>query len=292
MATVELPLIVITGPTASGKSGLALLLAEKWGGEIICADSRTVYNGMDIGTAKPTEGDQKRVPHWLIDVAYPNERFTVADFQRRAREAIIDIRSRGKIPFLVGGTGLYIDSVILDFQLGPAVESSERARLEKLTVEELRALISTQHLAMPENAFNKRHLVRRIEKNNISTSGKVRPDDSIWVIAIKTVKDELRQRIQVRIDQMFESNIVQETQRLFEMYGMHSEAMTGNIYRILGQMLAGEIDEGQAKQLAATRDWQLAKRQITWLKRHDFVRWQSLSEAEAFIDERLSQRMT
>lgn len=292
MATVELPLIVITGPTASGKSGLALLLAEKWGGEIICADSRTVYNGMDIGTAKPTEGDQKRVPHWLIDVAYPNERFTVADFQRRAREAIIDIRSRGKIPFLVGGTGLYIDSVILDFQLGPVVESSERARLEKLTVEELRALISTQHLAMPENAFNKRHLVRRIEKNNISTSGKVRPDDSIWVIAIKTVKDELRQRIQVRIDQMFESNIVQETQRLFEMYGMHSEAMTGNIYRILGQMLAGEIDEGQAKQLAATRDWQLAKRQITWLKRHDFVRWQSLSEAEAFIDERLSQRMT
>lgn len=288
MATVKLPLIVITGPTASGKSGLALRLAEKWGGEIICADSRTVYKGMDIGTAKPTVDEQKQVPHWLLDIVYPNERFTVADFQRLARAAIIDIRSRGKIPFLVGGTGLYIDSVILDFQLGPEAESSERKRLEKLTIDELRALIKIQHIAMPENDLNKRYLVRCIEKSNVSTSSKLRPDDDVVVIALATEKDELRRRIRSRVDQMFVLKIVQETQRLFETYGADSEAMTGNIYRIVGQMLAGDIAEEQAKQLVATRDWRLAKRQITWLKRHDFVKWQTPSEAEIYVNELLT----
>ena len=112
------PLVVITGPTASGKSDLAVEIAELCDGEIICADSRTVYRNMDIGTAKPTTEMLSRVPHWGIDIVSPGDYFSVADFKNYAVEKIKDIRQRGKTPFLVGGTGLYIDSVIFDFSFG------------------------------------------------------------------------------------------------------------------------------------------------------------------------------
>lgn len=109
---VEKPLIVITGPTASGKTSAAINLAKKYNGEIICADSRTIYRGMDIGTAKPTSEDQTLVPHHGLDLVEPGERFTVADFKEFADKKIADIRARGKVPFLVGGTGLYVDAII------------------------------------------------------------------------------------------------------------------------------------------------------------------------------------
>lgn len=272
MAAV-VPLIVITGPTASGKTGLALALAKKWGGEIICADSRTVYKGMDIGTAKPTNAEQNSVRHWLLDVARPGDRFTAADFQRLAYEAIKDIRSRGKIPFLVGGTGLYIDAVVLNFVFGPEVDYNERHRLENLTIQQLTSLHKKQQILLPENAKNKRYLVRNIEKNNNYASVNNVPDDNVFVFAIKVDKDELKRRIIQRVDVMFGQRIVQETQHLLTYYGQNNEAMTGNIYRIVKRYLDGEIDEQTAKQLCATRDWQLAKRQVTWLKRHEYVRW-------------------
>ena len=110
------PLVVIAGPTASGKTALAIRLAERYDGEIICADSRTIYKGMDIGTAKPSAEEQARVPHWGLDIVEPGERFTVADFKAYAERKIQEIRERDRIPFLVGGTGLYIDAVIFDFQ--------------------------------------------------------------------------------------------------------------------------------------------------------------------------------
>ena len=108
----QLPLIVIVGPTASGKTGLAIRLAREFGGEIISADSRAVYSGLDIGTAKPTEEEQQLAPHWGIDSALPSERFTAADFKQYAVQKIAEIRSRGHVPLLVGGTGLYVDSVV------------------------------------------------------------------------------------------------------------------------------------------------------------------------------------
>ena len=103
------PLVVIAGPTASGKTGLAISVAERFNGEIICADSRTIYRGMDVGTAKPTADDRARVPHWGVDLVDPGDRFTAADFKEYPNAKIADIRNRQKIPFLVGGTGLYID---------------------------------------------------------------------------------------------------------------------------------------------------------------------------------------
>lgn len=281
---VQPPLIVITGPTASGKTGLAIRLAERWGGEIVCADSRTVYKYMDIGTAKPTVEEQERVRHWLLDVVDPGKRFTVADFQKMAFEAIADIRSRGKVPFLVGGTGLYIDSVVLSFEFGLDADVELRSQLEKLSVHELQILLIEHHIPLPENSKNKRYLIRSYEKNNGFTSGNSQPEADTYAIAIAAEKPQLIERIQTRAEEMFNQNIVQETQHILDSYGVEGEAFTGNIYPIVKQIIEGELTKEEAIELFVRRDWQLAKRQITWLKRHDWVAWRSLAEAELYIE--------
>lgn len=275
------PLIVITGPTASGKTGLALDLAERYGGEIICADSRTIYRGMDIGTAKPTAAEQARAPHHLLDVAEPGERFTARDFQERANEAITDIRSRGRIPFLVGGTGLYIDAVTLEFAW-PEIQKND-AGLDTKSVDELQSMIKGQHLAMPENSLNKRHLLNVLRRTGRGSARRF-PRGETHVVAIATDKNVLSDRIQKRAHEMFETGVIEETKRLAEQYGWGSEAMKSNIYPIIKKVLDGELTHEQAIELFITRDKQLAKRQITWLKRHEYVKWLSLEEAAAYIE--------
>src|SRR5688500_6881598 len=119
-----LPLIVIVGPTASGKTALSIEIAKQYNGEIICADSRTVYKGMDIGTAKPTPEERQGIPHWGLDLVQPNEDFSAADFKVYALQKIIEIRARNRTPILVGGTGLYIDAVIFDYEFGSPVDKN------------------------------------------------------------------------------------------------------------------------------------------------------------------------
>lgn len=288
MATIDELLIVITGPTGSGKTGLAIELAEKYGGEIICADSRTVYTGMDIGTAKPTEEEQARVPHHLLDVVEPDERFTVHDFQTLARQAIVEIRTKGKIPFLVGGTGLYIDSVVLDYEFGYD-DAEKRQALSEKSVEELQTMIKNQHLTMPYNAQNKRHLVQVLAMSTHAPTAKQSPSLATHVVAIATEKANLEQRIITRAREMFASGVLDEARKLGEQYGWESEAMTGNIYPILRQVLESEITEEQAIEKCIIRDRQLAKRQITWLNRHSFVQWKTLAEARAYLEDVLSR---
>lgn len=288
MNRVQTPLVVITGPTASGKTDLALRLAERWGGEIICADSRTVYRHMDIGTAKPTKEEQARVPHWCLDVVDPGERFTVADFQYIAKDAIADIRSRGKIPFLVGGTGLYIDSVVLSYDFGPKADLDTRKDLEIYSVAELQMMLKQHHMPMPENHKNKRYLIRSYEKNNTSTSGKTAPDDDTITVAIKTEMTDLEQRIIERSDRIFASKILQETQHILDNYGANSEAFTGNIYPIIKQYFDGSLSYDEARSLSCIRDRQLVKRQLTWLKRHSWIQWLPLDDAEQYFDNILS----
>lgn len=288
MAAVK-PLIVITGPTASGKSGLALELAEKYNGEIICADSRTVYKGMDIGTAKPSVEERLKIPHHLLDVILPNERFTAADFQRLARAAIADIRERGKVPFLVGGTGLYIDSVILDFEFSADTDLEKRKLLEGKSVEELLTLIKDQHIEIPTNSLNKRHLIRAIEQNGINQTRKSTPNDNTYVVSIATDKKVLEQRIRERADDMFETGVLDEARRLGEQYGWEAEAMTGNIYPLLREVLEGRLGVEGAKERFVIRDRQLAKRQVTWLKRHNFVQWLTVEEARQRISDLLDR---
>lgn len=284
------PLIVITGPTGSGKTRLAIELAEKWGGEIICADSRTVYRGMDIGTAKPTSEERARVQHHLLDAVDPGERFTVHDFKRLARGAIVKIRTRGKIPFLVGGTGLYIDSIVLDYEF-PEDDSELRGSLSGKTVEELQSMIKNQHIPMPHNSQNKRHLVQVLMANGRTAIARIAPDESIHVVAVATEKATLVRRFNIRAREMFATGVLDEARKLSETYGWESEAMTGNIYPILRRVLDEEISQDEAIERSIIRDRQLAKRQVTWLKRHSYVHWLSLEDARKYIEQVLSRHL-
>lgn len=276
------PLIVITGPTASGKTSLAIELAAKYDGEIVCADSRTIYKNMNIGTAKPTKKERSKVQHHLLDIIAPGEKFSLSDFQSLAHSVILDIKKRGKIPFLVGGTGLYIDSVVLNYELH-APPSNLRSELTNCTIDELQMMIKKRHITMPENYKNKRYLIRAIEQNGINTSKKELPDSNTYVVAISTKKEEISNRIERRIDEIFTAGIVKEAAALGEKYGWDNEAMTGNIYPIVHQMLLGNISEPEAKQLAIVKDRQLVKKQLTWLRRHKFIHWLTLQEAKNSI---------
>ena len=149
-------IIVIVGPTASGKTALAIDIAKRHNGEIICADSRTVYKGLDIGTAKPTPADQARVPHHGLDLVEPDESFSAADFKSYANQKIAEIRQRGRLPVLVGGTGLYVDSVVYDYQFGPPVDKKRRQELSTMTIEELHEYCHKHNVPLPENIYNKR----------------------------------------------------------------------------------------------------------------------------------------
>jgi tRNA dimethylallyltransferase len=189
------PLVVIAGPTASGKTSLAIEMAERFDGEIICADSRTIYKGMDIGTAKPTKEERERVPHWGLDLVEPNERYSVAEFKAYAVRKIEDIRARGKVPFLVGGTGLYVDAIIFDYEFGPAADMERRQSLEKMTIEELHAYCSENNIELPENRLNKRYVIRSIEQKSINTKRRSTLIDNCFVVGIATDRDILRTRI-------------------------------------------------------------------------------------------------
>lgn len=276
-------LIAIVGPTASGKTSLALDIAERWNGEIICADSRTVYKGMDVGTAKPTANEQARIRHWALDLVEPGEPFSAADFKRHADIAIKDIRSRGKLPLLVGGTGLYVDAVMYDFTFGPPADLDERERLEAMTVSELTAYCAEHNIELPENVQNKRHLVRTIERKSTSAICKsaMRPNEHI--VGIATNMNTLRTRIVSRTEQLFENNVVLEATLLGKKYGWDSESMTGNIYPLLKLHLEGEMILDEVKARFTTLDYQLAKRQMTWLRRNPDIMWATLTEAKSYI---------
>lgn len=290
MATRDLgqPLVVIVGPTASGKTSLAIDLAEEYGGEIICADSRTIYKGMDVGTAKPTKEEQARAPHWGLDLVTPGERFTAADFKRYATQKIAEIRERGHIPFIVGGTGLYVDGVIFDFQFATQADEALRSNLEDLSIEELWEYCNKNNITVPENKYNKRYLIRTIERNGIAAKVRATPIDNCIIVGIATERDELRRRIEERAEHLFENSVVEEATILGKMYGWKSEAMTGNIYPLVHSYLKNEISFDEMKEKITTLDWRLAKRQLTWLKRNPFISWLPIEQARHGIAERLA----
>ena len=233
----KLPLVVIAGPTASGKTSLAIRLAKQYNGEIICADSRTIYRDMDIGTAKPTMAEREAVPHWGLDLVSPGETFSAAQFKEYALQKISEIRSRGRLPFLVGGTGLYIDAVIFDFQFGAPPDPTLRHELEKRTVAELQYYCSIHNIKLPENDKNKRHLIRAIEQKNKNNRYEFMIRDNNIVVGIATNKEILRTRIVLRSEQLFLNNVVSEAMLLARKYGWDNEAMTGNVYPLVQEFL-------------------------------------------------------
>ena len=283
----EPPLVLITGPTASGKTALAVRLARQYAGEIICADSRTVYRGMDIGTAKPTPEEQAVVPHWGLDLVEPGTRFTAADFKQYATAKIAEIRERGHVPFLVGGTGLYVDAILFDYQFGDEAQPELRAKLEVLSTEQLQEYCVKNNIELPENRRNKRYLIRAIEQGGVNHKRNRQILANTIVVGIATDTAVLRQRIEARGEQLFTNGVVEEAKTLGKKYGWESEAMTGNIYPIIHSYLKEEVTLTEAKQVFTTRDWQLAKRQLTWLHRNPHIQWLDLDAAEHYIATRL-----
>ncbi|MDR1196659.1 MAG: tRNA (adenosine(37)-N6)-dimethylallyltransferase MiaA [Candidatus Nomurabacteria bacterium] len=279
----EKPLIVIVGPTASGKTGLAIKLAKKFDGEIISADSRAIYKYMDIGTAKPDKAEQAGIKHWGLDLVTPDQRFTVADFQNYAERAIADILARGKLPILVGGSGLYVDSVIFEYNFTTFFDADDREKLNEMSVEELVDYCNKYNIKQPENSKNKRYLVRAIERNGQTDYNRDRLRKNTIVVGITTDKSELMDRIEKRTDAMFDGKIAQETRFLAKKYSFELESMKSNIYPIVWRMLNGEISETGAKQLYITDDWHLAKKQITWFKRNKNIKWLRPDAVEKYI---------
>lgn len=288
----EPPLVVIVGPTASGKTALAMTLAKRFGGEIICADSRTVYKYMDIGTAKPTSEERAIVPHWGLDLVEPGERFTAADFKRYAEQKITQIRTRDHVPFLVGGTGLYVDAILFDYQFGTQGDVSRRAELEGLTIEMLQEYCIKNNIELPENTKNKRYLVRAIEQHGVNKQRSNEPISTSIIVGIATERNVLRTRIERRSEQLFEHGVVEEAIKLGKKYGWHSEAMTGNIYPLVRQYLDGQLTMYEEQQKFVTLDWRLAKRQLTWLRRNQYIQWKSLDDAEHYLSDILAPYAT
>lgn len=284
----HLPLVVIVGPTASGKTSLAINLAKQFNGEIICADSRSIYKGADIGTAKPSLADQALVPHWGLDLVEPGQYFTAADFKAYADQKISEIRSRGRVPFLVGGTGLYIDAVLFNFRFGPPANTELRSLLQRMTIDELHEYCEKNNVILPENYKNKRYIIRAIENQGVVPNrDKSVINDSI-VVGIATDKAILRTRIIQRSEQLFKNGVVNEAKMLGEMYGWDNEAMKSNIYPLVHLLLDGFMTMDEVKEKFITLDWRLAKRQLTWLRRNKFIHWLPLHDAKLFLIDKLA----
>jgi tRNA dimethylallyltransferase len=277
------PLVVIVGETASGKTAAAIDIAQKIGGEIICADSRTVYKQMDIGTAKPSKQEQELVKHHLIDVVKPNQKFSAAEFKRLAEKCIQDIHRREKIPIVVGGTGLYIDSLLYNFQFNDKPNDKYRAELEQMSDEDLTTLLNTKNIDITHlNTKNRRHVIRAIERDGEVPQNKILRKNTM-IIGLRLDRDVLKLRIQNRVEQMFADGFVDEVERLVKLYGWDIESMSGIGYRVVRDYLEGIATLEDAKVAFVRRDISLAKRQRTWFKRNSNIKW--FNESNTLINE-------
>ena len=273
-------LIVILGPTASGKTDLAIKLAKQFNGEIISADSRQIYQGMDIGTAKPTKKQLSQIPHHLVDIIRPSKAFNVALYQKLAVKAIKDVQKRGKVPFLVGGTGLYLQAIIdnLSFLQVPA-NKKLRNNLEKET-----NLFAIYKKLDPEGAKlidkeNKRRLIRAIEVCLITKKPyweqrkQNSPLFNILQIGVKLSREELNLNNEARVRKMIRLGLEKETAKLAKSYGWKISAMQTIGYQEWLSYFNGKAKKQEVIAEIKTHTLQFAKRQMTWFKRDKRIIW-------------------
>ncbi len=277
-------IIIIVGPTASGKSDLAIRLARRFDGEIVSADSRQIYRGMDLGTGKVTRREQKLAKHWLLDIANPKRQFTVADFQRLGRAAITDIHSRGKLPIICGGTGFYIDALIYAMTL-PDVPPNKKLRtqLEKRSVTQLFARLQRldSRRAHSIGPLHKRRLIRALEivlttRQPVPyTHQKTSPYDILW-LGITRSKGVLTQRIAKRLDARIRQGMIAEVRRLYDRgVGWKRLEAFGLEYRWIARFLQKKITHAEMRAGILRESIAYAKRQMTWFKRNVNIAWVS-----------------
>ncbi len=286
-------LVVLLGPTASGKTALSLALAEKFDGEIVSCDSVAVYRAMEIGTAKPSLSERARVPHHLIDVYAPDEHSTAGDYARLARAAIREIAARGRLPVVTGGTGLYLRALLDGLFAGPQRSESLRARLER----------SHSRHAHPKDGAGWLHRVlarldaasaKRIHANDIPKLIRAievslaarRPMSEAWQagreplrgfrilrIGLEPERRALYARINERAAQMFDEGLIEETRELIAAYGESPRAFDSLGYRQARAVLRGEMTREEAIVAAQQGHRNYAKRQQTWFRREPDVHW-------------------
>ncbi len=299
------PPIFIAGPTAVGKSEIALLLAEKLSGEIISADSMQVYRGLDIGTAKPSPDERARVPHHLIDICDLTENFDAAQFIRRAQQAVTEIRARGHVPIFCGGTGLYFKAYLSGLGEAPATNPELRAELEAASFEALLHELRERDPVAYEkiDKQNPRRVIRAVEVIRL-TGKKFSEQRARWgetpgepVLAdgqpgsrgrsphqcycFTRPAPDLHARINARVDAMFARGLVEETRALLQ-HGLaeNKTAMQAIGYRQVVEYLRDEHSLTETIELVKSRTRQFAKRQLTWFRRHGNMEWIELKPAE------------
>ena len=304
MADQKIKILAVVGPTASGKSALALDLAERYNGEIVSCDSMQVYRGMDIGTAKPTSEERARVPHHLIDIADPGESFTAADYVDAARKAVDDIVSRGALPVFCGGTGLYLDSFLRGGGFGetesdPSLRESLRLEAERLGAEALHERLKNIDLesAAAIHPNNVRRVIRALEIYELTGKTKSELDrlsripDSAYdtvIIGLRfSDREKLYRRIDKRVDAMIEAGLADEVAELKDA-GVFEKSCTAAQaigYKELLGALSGDIpfDDAVEELKRATRRY--AKRQMTWFSADPRVNWIDVCEVgEGLLD--------
>lgn len=292
-------IIAIIGPTAVGKTALSFKLAERFQTELVSADAYQVYKGMDIGTAKATKDELATYRHHLIDIIEPNEDFSAAAFQEAARTTIEDLHERGKIPILVGGTGLYVQSLLEGYEFKAKRHSREErqaalSRIAALSEEELKAYITEKTGYEPpdwhELLSNSHRLVRlvgAIEKGDGAAA--VMPQKAggplyhAFVIGLSLPRQVLYERIEKRIDAMIEAGWINEVQQLLQDgVSPEAQAMKAIGYKELALYLDGQLSLEAASELIKKRTRHFAKRQMTWFKRMPYIRWY---EKDDFVTE-------
>lgn len=290
--------VVILGQTATGKSDLAVRLAKKFDGEVISADSRQVYRGLNLGTGKITKREMQNIPHYLLDVASPRNTFTAADFRTRGRRAVAKIIAKNKLPIVCGGSGFYIDALLYDLPL-PEVPPDKKLRreLETKTTEELVRELEERD---PERARmidrkNRRRLVRALEI--VRTTGKpvgtgkreVRYE--VLKIGIKFPPEELRKRIRLRLEKRMRAGMLAEAQKLHGA-GLSFRRMEelGLEYRYLARYMEGKLSRAEMMDQLETEIWRYAKRQMTWFKRDKEIHWVKPAKADKLVRDFVNEK--
>jgi tRNA dimethylallyltransferase len=287
-----IPLLVVVGPTASGKSALALALAERFGGEIINADSRQIYRLMEIGTAKASAADRARVPHHLLDLVWPDEPLTLAQYQAATTSVIADIRVRGRLPLLVGGTGLYVRAVVDGLAIPevppqPALraELGAEARTHGLAALHARLAALDPAGAGAIDAANPRRLIRALEVclvtgRPFSEQRGARPTPyNALLLGLNTARDRLYAWADARVDGMLAAGLVHEVHELVVRgYGWDLPALSSLGYREMGAHLRGEMTLAEAAARMKLATHALIRRQLTWFRSDTRIHWLDAAE--------------
>lgn len=281
--------IVICGPTASGKTGLSIELAKKINGEIVSCDSMQIYKDMTIGTAKPTLEEMQGIKHYLIDFVSPDSRYSVADFQKDAKKAIAEILSKGKVPIIVGGTGLYVDTLVYNIQY-PEIETDleYRKQLEKIAEKDGLYALYEKASEIDEEAVkkissnDKKRIMRILEIHHQTgktktqleiESRKEEPEYDYLVYAINMDREKLYDRINKRVDIMIDQGLIEEVQRLLQKYKTFPTAMQGLGYKEVVSYLQGNMTREEMIDVLKQETRRYAKRQLTWFRKNKEIKW-------------------